>query len=189
MLELLHKDMVLRPEFAAEGDLRRRRRLELHKLEQRRHALHHLRLQTRKAVPTAWGEPALGEAGEARRPGSPSPPAARAGGVAEPPGSPRGSSHDGVKGLLQQLQDAAPSKLLQGDEMLREVRPVDGASDELAAAARAAPRKGAAAAAAKGGGRRVGSAQPRWRGGTVPMPLSGSPSDGRLAMDRLGHAI
>jgi len=105
VLELLGKDMVHTPEFASESDLRRRKRLQLHKVEQRRLALHHLKLQgNRKRLPTAWGETAGG-----------SPPTQRAGATDDvepvPPGSPRGSMMEGVQGLILQLQEAAPSKL------------------------------------------------------------------------------
>lgn len=175
LLENLSKDMVYTPTFAAEGDLRRRKRLELHRTEQRRLALHHLRMQTRKHVPTAWGDSAMGEVGE---PGDL--PAA---------GSPRsGASHDGVAGLLQQLQEAAPSRLIAHEDHQRNeaVRMEQMYGDESAAAA----------ASARGGkkplkGKRVGSAgaAPRWRGGTAPKPFGLSPSEGQLRVDRLGRAL
>ena len=60
--------------------------------------------QTRRAVPAAWGESTVsGESGS--RSGSP-----RANRAASKP-----SDEQGVKGLLQQLSHAAPSKLLADD--------------------------------------------------------------------------
>ena len=101
---MLDKDVVCVPEFAAENDLRRRKSLEMHKAEQRRHALHHLGLQSLRrppgAVPTAWGETSLssgvGGAGDADAPHH----------------SPRSRQAEGIKDLLRQLQQAAPSHLI-----------------------------------------------------------------------------
>lgn len=58
VLTLLHDEAVLCIDCAAEEELRRRRRLELHRVEQVRLGLHHLRLATRRGGPSlAWGEP------------------------------------------------------------------------------------------------------------------------------------
>lgn len=86
LLELLPPESVVVAEAAEEDELRRRRRLALHRDEQRRLALHHLRLSSRRAV-EAWGE------GPSQNPAEQ-------------------TISDGVEGLLRQLHSAAPSKLL-----------------------------------------------------------------------------
>lgn len=182
LLELLNKDMVLTPEFAAEGDLRRRRRLQLHKAEQRRHALHHLRLRTnRRQLPSAWGETAGGSPLGAR---------AGSGGAADtdspppPTETPRGASTDGVQGLLQQLKEAAPSKLLSVDDMSK----ADGASLQRAmddGVLIGGGRRTARAGSAPGRGSKARAGQPRWKGGTVPLPFSSDTHN----KDRLGRAL
>ena len=118
VLELLDANMILTPNFALEEDLRRRRRMQLHRTEQRKHALHHLRLNAQKSVPTAWGEVTHGPPGGSRE-NSPA--------RGEEFGPKEGVSarammqpEGGVKDLLKQLQQAAPSKLLVDDMVLNE---------------------------------------------------------------------
>ena len=106
VLELLPPDAIFVADSASEDDMRKKRRLELHRSEQRRLALHHLRLSSRQ-VPTAWGEGAGGG----------------------PNSSPLvdhsfdSSAPSGVEGLVKQLYEAAPSKLLITTEALGEAPP------------------------------------------------------------------
>jgi hypothetical protein len=90
----------------SEDALRKKRRLELHRSEQRRLALHHLRLASRRGeVPTAWGE----GGGNTQLGG---------GSTTDFSASPRGASPGGgIDGLLRQIEDAAPSRLLGGDPL------------------------------------------------------------------------
>ena len=95
LLELLPAGAVFQAESASEDTLRRKRRLELHRGEQRRLALHHLRLASRRGeVPTAWGEGGGNVAAGA------SALELDAGGGG------------GIDALHRQLLEAAPSKLL-----------------------------------------------------------------------------
>lgn len=98
LLELLPKAAYYACETHSEDDLRKKRRLELHRSEQRRLALHHLRLASRRGeVPTAWGE------------GVNSSPLGGGGSTMD---FEEGSPLSGVGGLVRQIEEAAPSRLL-----------------------------------------------------------------------------
>ena len=92
LLQQLDRHHVVVAAAHAEDELRRRRRMTLHRDEQRRLALHHLRLAARQRIPTAWGE-----SGAAPNEAIPDP--------TEGP-------VEGIDDLLRQLHEAAPSKLL-----------------------------------------------------------------------------
>lgn len=84
LLELLRGNAVVTAQCAAEDELRRRRRVELHIVEQRKLALHHLRLARKEAAKEGRGSHA----------------------------SPATHAPHGIEHLVRQLADAAPSAYL-----------------------------------------------------------------------------